>query len=132
MAASALINYHMPLAKNFYKSLGYENKSENAAGDVCGFILAHSLGEISSRDIVQKVWSLKNKAHEARKIMEILEAYNWVMPSKMVANKTTRWRVNPDVHKLFKARAKAEKKQRQEKRAKVLEAIEVFRQEAVG
>jgi hypothetical protein len=131
MAASALIDYHMPLAKNFYKTLGYEDKDENAAGDVCGFILSHNLDEISSRAIVQKVRSLKNNTDETRKVMEILEAYNWVRVKKWVKNKPTRWEINPAVHKLFEAQAEAEKKRRQEIRAKISEAIEVFKQEAV-
>lgn len=130
MTASALIEYHMPFARNFYKTLGYEDREENAAGDVCGYILAHKLGEIATSTIGQSVRSLKNRVHEIRNVMEILEAYNWVKVSKKIAGyKATQWIVNPAVHKLFEEQAKAEKKRRQEIRAKIAEAVRTFANE---
>ncbi len=128
MAAGALISYHMPLARNFYKTLGYEDKIENEAEDVCNFILAKKYIEISSREIAQKVKSLKNNTAEIRNVMEILEAYGWVKTSKTVGLKATWWKINPEVHKLFEKQANSERKRRQEEKAKILKAVDTFRQ----
>ena len=128
MAAGALISYHMPLARNFYKTLGYEDKIENEAEDVCNFILARKYNEISSREISQKVKSLKNKTSEIRNVMEVLEAYGWVKTSKSVGLKATWWKINPEAHELFETQAKVERKRRYEARIKILKAVETFRQ----
>jgi len=114
------------MAWSFYKTLGYEDKIETAASDLCGFILARKYDEISSREISQKVLPLRNKMPKIRATMQLLEAYNWVRVKKWVNNKPTWWDVNPEVHKCFAERAETERKERERKRKLILEAVGAF------
>ncbi len=126
MAASVLIEYHMPMAWSFYKTLRYENKIEAAASDLCGFLLALQKDTITSSEILQGVRKLKKKKHEIQNIMDLLEAYNWVRVKKLTRNRPTQWYVNPEVHKCFAERAETERERREQDQKKIKQAAAVL------
>ena len=129
MASEALIEYHLPVAREFYKKLGYSDQGQEAGKEVCGYILSKGLDEITSRELSANVWTLRNNVQDARNTMELLTAYNWVHPTKFVKGQPTKWVVNPLVHKRYEQQATLEKRRREETRKKILEATQVFGRE---
>lgn len=126
MASEALIEYHLPVAREFYKNLGFEDKGQEAGQDICGYILSKRLNEVSSRDISANVWKLRNKIHEVRDVMELLTAYGWVRPNKIVGGQPTKWDVNPLVHQRYEQQAKVERERRAETQKKIQVATRIF------
>ncbi len=128
MASTALIEYHLPAAQEFYNKLGYAEQGREAAKDLCGFILSRGLNEVAARDVSSGVWTLRNNIPGVRSSMELLEAYGWVRPAKFVKGAPTKWLVNTSVHKLYAKQAEVEKTRREKTRTKINEAVSVFGQ----
>ena len=127
MAAKALSEYHLSVAREFYSQIGFTSPKRAPAKDLCGFILSKEILEISTRDILANIRALRGDAQAVRDVMSILEAYSWARPSKNYRGFITRWAVNPAVHKLYQEQARQEKERRKAAQAKICEAISVFK-----
>jgi hypothetical protein len=94
---------------------------------IAGFILAHGLDRIQTRDIVRSYEALKSPEakREMQSVMESLVAIGWLDPVEPTnfSKPTTTWMVNPAVHTIFAERAKAEATRRREGKAKIIERI---------
>lgn len=126
MAAKALIEYHLPAAREFYRKIGFTDHGQEAVKSLCGFILAKGLDKISSRDISAGVRALRGNTIQVREAMDFLEVYHWVRPIKSAAGKTTVWSINPAVHTRYVDQASHEKARRDACVAKIKEATSVF------
>lgn len=126
MASAALIEYHLPAAREFYGKIGYADHGQEAARDLCGYILSKGLNEVTTSGIVSSVRALRGDTPGARKVMDLLQTYNWVRPAKFTKNRATQWEVNPAVHKMYAKQAAAEKVRRDAARAKIEEAVSVY------
>ena len=94
---------------------------------IAGFILAHGLERISTRDLMRSYKAFKSPeaSREMMSVMQALVAVGWVEPEEPTnaAKPVTSWTVNPTVHTLFTARAAAEKARRQVLKAQVSETV---------
>ena len=127
-AARLLLDYFMPVAFKFYKTLGYDAGNIGDASAICGYLLAHKKAEVSVREIIQSVWEFKNETDKARDALSLLEVYGWVKPTKYIGRaKLSHVAVNPKVHKKYEKRAAQEKADRKLKQAKIAEAVKTFR-----
>lgn len=127
MAARSLLDYHMPVAREFYHTLGYGNISGSVEGKVCSYILSEKLDKIATRDVTINIKGVKDK-YQCYPIFEKLEHYNWVKPFKYVKLTPTQWKVNPAVHKIFRKQAEIETKRKTKEKAKIALAVETYRQ----
>ena len=98
---------------------------------VAGFILAHKLAQISSRDVVRSYRAFK--APEAQRelavVMRTLVSVGWLEPEEPsnAAKPVTTWLVNPAVHSLFAARAEAERTRRAETKERIADTVSFLR-----
>lgn len=94
---------------------------------IAGFILAHGLERVAKRDVVRSYGPLRpaERQQEVSAVMESLVTMGWLAPEPTAnsAKSPTAWRVNPKVHTVFAARAKAEKEQRDRAQQATAEAI---------
>ena len=103
---------------------------------VAGFILAHGLEQISTRDIVRSYRALK--APEAQRdlaaVMRALVSVGWLEPEEPTnpAKPVTTWMVNPAVHTLFASRAAQEQAWRVEIRERVAGTASLLREKRKG
>ena len=98
---------------------------------VAGFILAHRLAKIGTRDIVRSYRAFK--APEAQRelivVMRTLVSVGWLEPEEPSnpAKPVTNWMVNPAVHTLFAARAQAEQSRRANIKEKIADTADFLR-----
>ena len=96
---------------------------------VAGFILAHKLERLTTRDIARGDRSMRRlTARDTEQIFEQLEALGWI--DRMFGGRTTKpgtghWRVNPLVHVRFAAQAEKEIARRIAAREIILNKAEV-------
>ncbi len=99
---------------------------------VAGFILAHGLERIATRDLVRsyKAFRSPEAGREMMAVMNALVAIGWLEPEEPTnsAKPVTAWTVNPAVHSLFEARAATESARRQVLRAQMHETVQSLRQ----
>ena len=99
----AYLNYFLPCATVFYRTvLGRTERSAMAIW-VAGFILAHAKQKVTARDIARAYRELRPATGEdygeVRQVMETLELAGWVQPVTGTAYRpATKWLVNPKVH----------------------------------
>jgi hypothetical protein len=111
-----LHGFLLPHAVAFYASMGSDNHDRLA--DVAGYILAHNLQVITNRDLARCIRSTKGlTGFEVRELFEALDALGWITPIPGPRpTSPTRWVVNPECHRLFAARAEAEREHRKKAR----------------
>ncbi len=103
---------------------------------VAGHILSTGAPRVAARDIMRAYGALS--APEDRRVlqgvMESLEAVGWVRaePQQNPAKPPTNWAVNPAVHRLFAARAAAERELRHVARQRIAQAVTRARQGGKG
>jgi hypothetical protein len=127
MAAKVLVEYHLPAAREFYKMIGFKDHGQEAAKDLCGYMLAKGLKTISTRDVSACVRALRGNAHGVRETMGFLEVYRWVRPIRSIGGNTTQWAINPSVHTLYEKQAKEERARRDEVQRRIQRAAEAFK-----
>lgn len=106
-------------AAAFYSEVTAETDELRTAAETADFILAHRAEAVSSRDLARGGPKALRKAG-ARGIaetMELLCLYGWADPVVEPNARSISWRINPRVHDLFAARARAEQTRRAEARA---------------
>jgi hypothetical protein len=92
--------------------------------DVGGYILAHELDSLTRRDIQRGSRSMRGlEKRDTDRIFEQLEAYGWL--ERQIGKRYTdvTWIVNPEVHRLFAAKAKEERERRERERAEILASM---------
>jgi len=111
-----LHRFLLPHAVAFYASMGGDNLGRLA--DVAGYILAHNLEIVTSRDLARCVRSTKGlTTFELKEIFDTLDALGWLTPTPGPRpSSPVRWKVNPECHRLFAERAKAERERREKTR----------------
>ena len=94
---------------------------------VAGFILAHRLERITTRDIVRsyKAFKAPDAAREMTAVMQTLVSVGWLEPEEPsnLSKPVTVWTVNPAVHTVFAARAKQETERRENIKAQITDAV---------
>lgn len=98
---------------------------------IAGYILAHRLERISSRDVVQAYSALRapEMRGELADVMASLVTVGWLEP-EIPANPTkpvSAWRVNPAVHVLFAAKAERERLRRKDARENLAAHVDALR-----
>lgn len=86
---------------------------------IASYILAHKKDEVRNRDVQQSVKVMRGLSeNETRPLFEQLAALGWLerVPGPRPSSPPV-WIVNPEVHRLFGARANAERARREEARA---------------
>ncbi len=100
---------------------------------VAGFILAHGLERIGTRDLVRSYRAFKSPeaGREMMAVMQALVAVGWVEPEEPTnaSKPVTAWAVNPAVHEVFAARTTSEKARRQGVREQVSATAQWLRQQ---
>jgi hypothetical protein len=116
-----LHRFLLPHAAAFYTGIG--NESRDRLAYVAGFILAHNLEIVTNRDLARCVKSTKGlTAFELKEVLEPLDALGWLTPLPGPRpSSPSRWRVNPECHRLFAERAKVERERREKDREMLLE-----------
>ena len=98
---------------------------------IAGFILAHELQRITTRDVVRAYGALK--APESKDVltavMASLVTIGWLEPEVPAypMKPVSAWGVNPKVHSLFADRAARERDAREKARVDIMADIEVLR-----
>jgi hypothetical protein len=90
---------------------------------VAGYILAHKLNVITNRDVQRGDRTMRGLDRPSiARIFEQMEALGWVEaePGRR-ATDPSRWKVNPEVHLRYAARAEQERRRRKEARAVIAE-----------
>ena len=99
---------------------------------IAGYILAHGLDRITTRDVVRAYGPLRapEAKDELAAVMAALVTVGWLEPEvpRNPAKPVGTWRVNPAVHVMFAARATRERELREQARADIAADIERLRQ----
>jgi hypothetical protein len=101
---------------------------------IAGFILSRGGDRIAVRDVVQAYGPLRppERRKELLGIMESLESVGWLKaePQMNPAKPTAAWAINPAVHAVFAARARAEREARQQAKERIAETVARLRRGA--
>jgi DNA polymerase I-like protein with 3'-5' exonuclease and polymerase domains len=127
--ARFLHEFLLPHAFAFYVGmLGLADHDRLA--DLAGYILAHRLESVTSRDVQRSVRSLRKLDRaDTESLFHQLAALGWVVQGfSYRPSDPARWAVNPEVHRLFAARAAEEKERRERTRQTILEMVGGVRQ----
>jgi Protein of unknown function (DUF3987)/Primase C terminal 2 (PriCT-2) len=122
--ADFMNNYLLQHAVAFYIGLLGMSDQHDRLLDVGGYILAHKLDALTTRDIQRGSRSMREmEKRDTDRIFEQLEAYGWLkrVPGRRYGDVT--WEVNPQVHRLFAKKAKEERERRQRERAEILASM---------
>ena len=126
--AKFLHGFVFPHAVAFYSGvLGLADDHDRLA-NVAGFILAHKLERITSRDIARGDGSMRKLTkRDTEEVFEQLEALGWVSRTRVAGRTvkagTVHWLVNPKVHTLFAERGAREAERRKEARRLILSKV---------
>jgi len=116
-AEKLLHDFLFPHALVFYREMLGLSEDHDTLTDVAGYILARGLSELTSRDIARGSRSMRRlKKGDVGAVFEQLEALGWLTRSSGRYADTPRWLVNPSCHQLFREKAAAEAKRRDEMR----------------
>ena len=100
---------------------------------VAGFILAHGLERITTRDLVRnyKAFKAPEASREMGAVMHTLVAVGWLEPEEPsnLSKPVAAWVVNPSVHTLFADRARREAERRAGVKEQITEAVNWLRQQ---
>jgi len=118
--ADFLHGFLLPHAVSFYVGVVGLADDHDRLANVAGYILAHKLERITNRDVARGDRSMRKLDRaNVESVFNQLDALGWLnkIPGKRSCD--VQWVVNPEVHHLFKERAKAET----ERRARIRDAI---------
>jgi hypothetical protein len=113
-----LHGFLLPHAAAFYFNVFGLSDDHERLTAVAGYILAHGLEIVSSRDVQHGVRMMRRlDRQDIASVFYQLYALGWLIPPVGPATRDTiRWLVNPEVHRRFQARAVQEKARRQQAR----------------
>jgi len=95
----------------------------DAIQDVAGYILANRLDSITMRTLGRGSRAMRKLTRDdGAKIFEQLEAFGWVEQVHKRSDAPS-WKVNPEVHVMFEAKADEERNRRQEARLAILDMV---------
>ncbi|WP_176056019.1 DUF3987 domain-containing protein [Brucella intermedia] len=91
------------------------------------FLTKPDLAAVTVRDITDIKKELRGEQNYRTLVaaMTELERFGWVRVSKTTSRGPSQWKVNPTVHERFERRADWERKTREEKRARIQQAVKV-------
>ena len=101
------------------------------AGWVAGFILAHRMERVTTRDVVQAYGALRSPEMRGvmAEVMAALVTVGWLEPEppSNPVKPVSAWKVNPAVHVRFEAKGKQEHARRVEARANLAAHVDALR-----
>lgn len=113
----------------FYIGLAGLADNQELVRALGGYVLAHQVENITMASAIRNVRQMRNAPDwERERAMGALEAFGWIEPEQARSAKPS-WNVMPGVHTKFAEIAEAERIQRNEVRAIILEEAEVRRTE---
>jgi Protein of unknown function (DUF3987) len=123
--ADFLHGFLLPHAISFYVGVVGLADDHDRLANVAGYILAHRLECITPRDIARGDRSMRKlNRQDTDSILHQLDALGWVNKIQGRRFHDVQWAVNPEVHRLFKERAKAEADRRQREREAIATGYE--------
>jgi hypothetical protein len=118
--ARFLHDFLLPHAIAFYSDVLGLSDHHDKLIDAAGYILAHSLDEISIREFQRGSRSMRGLDRDfCRKILEQLDALGWLEEIPGPRSDAPRWRVEPRVHVIYAAKAQAERERRKQVRGTI-------------
>ena len=123
--ADFLHRFLLPHALSFYTDIFGLSDDHDRLTAVAGYILAHRLEMITNRDIQRGDRTMRNlKKRDAEDVFHQLDALGWVscIPGWRGTD-PPRWKVNSEVHRLFKDRAEQEAERRRRAREIIAASI---------
>jgi len=121
--AQFLHSYIMRHSLAFYATTIGVSQDQDQICEVAGYILAKRLEEISMRTLGRGSRTMRRLTREeGGRIFEQLEAFGWLEQINKRSDAPS-WKVNPEVHTLFAAKADEERFRRNEARAAILDML---------
>jgi hypothetical protein len=123
--AKFMSEFLLPHSLAFYAGVLSKTDDHDRLSNVAGYILAHKLERITTRDIARGDRSMRKLTRrDTEGVFEQLEALAWVtrVPGPRPSS-PPQWVVNPKCHELFAERAVQEATRRKEAQAIVVEAL---------
>jgi hypothetical protein len=123
--ADFLHSFLLPHALAFYTEIFGLSDDHDRLTAVGGYILAHQLTMVTNRDIQRGDRTMRNlKRHDVENVFHQLDALGWIdrIPGQRPTD-PPRWKVNPEVHRLFQERAAQEAERRKREREAILAFI---------
>lgn len=121
-------DFLLPHAIAFYTGVLDITGDYGKLKSIAGYILAHRKNEVSNRDMLRGVSSMKGlKAKEIEAIFEQLEACSWLTRGVSNRYNAPRWKVNPVVFSRFAEVTKLEIERRDRVRNLILSKAELVR-----
>src|SRR5262249_42769642 len=115
--AKFLHGFLFPHALAFYNTAFGLSDDNDRLMDVAGYILAHEVKVVTRRIIHHGSKSMRKLgARDIESILHQLEALGWVTRIHGRRVNIVQWSVNPEVHELFKERARREAERRRRDR----------------
>jgi hypothetical protein len=128
--ADFLHGFLLPHAISFYVDVAGLADDHDRLANIAGYILAHKLERITNRDIARGDRSMRKlERQDIESIFNRLDALGWVSKVQGYRYTDVQWVVNPEVHRLFEARAKAETERRQREQAAIMAGYEVMQRQ---
>lgn len=122
--ADFLSNYIMRHSLAFYAGVIGLADDHDALQDVAGYILANKLDLITMRTLSRGSRAMRKITRdEGARIFEQLEAMGWVEQMHKRSDAPS-WKVNPEVHIMFEAKAEEERLRRNDARQAIASMIE--------
>jgi hypothetical protein len=122
--AAFMHDFLRPHAIAFYTDMCGLSTDHERLCAVAGYILAHKKTRITKRDIARGIHSMRNLTErDTNGIFEQMDAFGWISrdPKARSTSEARFWTVNPEVHRVFAARAKEENERRQKQRQLIAE-----------
>lgn len=121
--ADFLSNYIMRHSVAFYAGVIGLADDHDALQDVAGYILANNLETITMRTLGRGSRAMRKITRdEGARIFEQLEAMGWVEQVHKRSDAPS-WKVNPEVHVLFEAKAEEERLRRNDARQAIIDMV---------
>jgi phage/plasmid primase-like uncharacterized protein len=121
--AQFLHGYIMRHSLSFYANTIGVSQDQDQICEVAGYILAKRLEDISMRTLGRGSRTMRRLTREeGARIFEQLEAFGWLEQVNKRSDAPS-WKVNPEVHTLFAAKADEERVRRIEARTAILDML---------
>jgi hypothetical protein len=129
--ADFLHGFLLPHAISFYVGVVGLADDHDRLANVAGYILAHKLERITNRDVARGDRSMRKLDRaDVESIFNRLDALGWISRVQGYRSSEVQWVVNPQAHRLFEQRAKAEAERRQHERTAITLGYEVMQRRA--
>jgi hypothetical protein len=129
--ADFLHGFLLPHAISFYVGVVGLADDHDRLTNVASYILAHKLERITNRDIARGDRSMRRLDRQnVESIFNQLDALGWISKIQGKRFSDVQWVVNPEVHRLFKERAKKEAERRQREHEAITIGFEVMQRQA--